>query len=92
MKLTLRLNPKGLRRWHVALADALARRPDMQVSVEWNSNSESLPTAVPLLFALEQLVYGLPPNDTQSAAPAELGRFGAASEPSDLVLDFTAAS
>ena len=30
-----------------------------------------------LLFALERLVYGLPADDTTSAAPADLARFGA---------------
>src|SRR3569832_1266158 len=91
MKLTLRLDPKSVRRWHVSLADALSRRPVVQVGVEWNLDSESLPSAVPLLFALEQLVYGLPPDDTKSVTAAELGRFVAASEAPDLVLDFTAA-
>lgn len=90
MKLTLRLDPRSVRRWHMALADALACRPGMKVSIEWNSTSELLPAVVPLLFALEQLVYGLPPDDTKSATPADLGRFGPASESPDLVLDFTA--
>ena len=89
MQLTLRLNPKGLRRWHVALAETLARRPGTQVSVEWNPGGASLPAAVPLLFALERLVYGLPADDTRSAEPVEFARFGATSEQPDLVLDFT---
>ena len=49
-----------------------------------------MPTAVALLFALERLVYGLPTDDTANAAPADLSRFGAASEAPDLVLDLTA--
>lgn len=90
MRLTLRLDPKRLRRWHVALADTLARRAGTRLSVEWKPDGEPLPTAVALLFALERLVYGLPADDTASAAPADLARFGAASEAPDLVLDFTA--
>jgi len=90
MKLTLRLDPKRLRRWHVALAETLARRPGARVSIEWNPGGEALPTAVTLLFALERLIYGLPADDTTSAAPADLVRFGAASDAPNLVLDFTA--
>ena len=89
MKLTLRLAPKGLRRWHVALADRLARRPGTHVSIEWNPGGEAPPSAVGLLFMLERLIYGLPADDTWTAAPAELARFSAASGSADLVLDFT---
>ncbi|MEA2880308.1 MAG: hypothetical protein QOF14_5504 [Hyphomicrobiales bacterium] len=89
MKLTLRLDPKRLRRWHVALADTLVRRPDTCVSIEWNSTGEPLPTAVALLFALERLVYGLPADDTTNATPADLARFSTPSEAPDVVLDFT---
>src|SRR6187431_1421996 len=90
MRLTLRLDPTRLRRWHVALADTLARRAGTRLSVEWNPGGVPLPTAVALLFGLERLVYGLPVDDTANAAPADLARFGAASEAPDLVLDFTA--
>jgi hypothetical protein len=89
MRLTLRLDPKRLRRWHVALADTLARRDGTRVSIEWNPNGETLPTAVTLLFALERLVYGLPADDTTDATPAGLARFSSPSEAPDLVLDFT---
>ena len=90
MKLTLRLDPLRLRRWHIALAEILARRAGMHLSIEWNRTGEPLPAAVALLFALERLVYGLPADDTVGAAPADLGRFAAASEAPDLVLDLTA--
>ncbi len=90
MKLTLRLDPKRLRRWHVALADTLARRPGLYVGVEWNPGGEALPASVALLFALERLVYGIPADDTASAAPADLAPFSAESERPDLILDFTA--
>src|SRR5947207_1534873 len=89
MKLTLRLNPNALRRWHVALAETFARRPGTHVSIEWNPGGEAPPSAVGLLFALERLIYGLPADDTRKAARSELARFGATSEPPDLVLDFT---
>src|SRR4029077_4798001 len=87
--LTLRLNRKALRRWHVALAEKLARRPRTHVSIVWNLRGESSPSAVGVLFALERLIYGLPADDTRKAAPSELAHFGATSGPPDLVLDFT---
>lgn len=90
MNLTLRLDPNRVRRWHVALADALARRRDTHVSIEWNSTGEPLPSAVSLLFALERLVYGLPTDDMASAAPADLARFGNSAGEPDLILDLTA--
>jgi hypothetical protein len=90
MKLVLRLDPKRLRRWHLALADTLAGRAGTQVSIVWNPNAEPLPSAVPLLFALERLVYGLPADDTASVTPANLARYDGAFDAPDLVLDFTA--
>ena len=42
MKLTLRLDPNRLRRWHVRLAERLARRAGTRVSVEWNAAGEPL--------------------------------------------------
>jgi hypothetical protein len=67
----------------------LARRPGTHVSIEWNPGGEAPPSAVGLLFMLERLIYGLPADDTWTAAPAELARFSAASGSADLVLDFT---
>src|SRR2546421_7746671 len=90
MKLTLRLDPNRVRRWHIALADTLARRADTRISIEWNPTGEPLPTAVPLLFALERLVHGLPADDMATAVPADLARFGDASDTPELVLDLTA--
>src|SRR4051812_13230507 len=67
MKLTLRLDPTRLRRWHVRLAGRLAQRADTRVAVEWNGASEPLPSAVALLFSLERLIYRLPPGDEEAA-------------------------
>lgn len=89
MKLTLRFDPKRLRRWHVALAENLARRAGIYLSIEWNPAGEPLPATVALLFTLERLVYGLPADDTASAAPADFARLNRTFEAPDLVLDFT---
>ena len=89
MRLTLRLDPQRLRRWHVALADTMASRPDTHVSIEWKAGAEPLPAAAALLFSLERLVYGLPADDTATATSGDLARFGSAPEAPDLVLDFS---
>ena len=88
MKLTLRLDPSRLRRWHVRLAEHLARRADTQVSVAWNRAGEAFPSAVALLFTLERLIYRLPPGDEAEAAVEDFVRYAAAHD-ADLVLDFT---
>ena len=90
MKLTLRLNPKRLLRWHLRLAERLSRRPDTQVAVEWNASSAPLPSAISLLFTLERLIYGLPDGDVTAAATVEnFSAFQAGAGTADLVIDFT---
>jgi hypothetical protein len=89
MKLTLRLDPNRLRRWHVRLAERLSRRPDTRVSVEWNTTGEPLPSAVALVFTLERLIYGLPAGDEANASTQDVARYATADN-ADLVLDFTA--
>ena len=88
MKLTLRLDPNRLRRWHVRLAERLARRADTQVSVVWHAAGEPLPSAVALLFMLERLIYGLAPGDEAEATVQDFSRYAAAHD-ADRVLDFT---
>ena len=78
MKLTLRLDPNRLRRWHVRLAERLARRADTQVSVVWHASGEPLPSAVEVLFALERLIYRLPPGDEAGATVQEFSRYAVA--------------
>ncbi len=88
MKLTLRLDPNRLRRWHVGLAERLARRADTRVAVEFTAGAEPLPGAVDLLLRLERLVHGLPPGAEVAAARGDFARF-TADGAADLVLDFT---
>ncbi len=90
MKLTLRFDPNRLRRWHVRLAERLARRADTQVSVAWRAGGEPLPAAVGLLFALERLVYRLAPGDEAGATVQDFSRHTVAAHDADRVLDFTA--
>jgi hypothetical protein len=88
MKLTLRLDPNRLRRWHVRLAERLARRADTQVSVVWHASGEPLPSAVEALFVLERLIYRLPPGDEAGATVQEFSRYAVAHD-ADRMLDFT---
>lgn len=88
MKLTLRLDPNRLRRWHVRLAERLARRADTQVGVAWHAGGEPLPSVVTLLFGLERLIYRLAPGDEAPATVQDFARYTAALE-ADRVLDLT---
>src|SRR5712691_1875634 len=91
MRLILRLDPNRLRRWHVCLVERLEQRPNVELSIEWAETKEKLPLTIPLLFALERLVYGLPGDHPASAAEAkDLAPFlTARREHADLVLDFS---
>lgn len=88
MKLTLRLDPNRLRRWHVRLAERLARRAGTQLSVAWNRAGEPLPSAVALLFMLERLIYRLAAGDEAEAAVEDFARYPGV-HGADRVLDFT---
>lgn len=90
MKLTLRLDPNRLRRWHVRLAERLVRRPDTQVVVEWATPAAPLPPVLAPLMALERLFYGGGADDvTAIATRQDLALFAAAPETADLLIDFT---
>lgn len=93
MNLTLRLDSGHLRRWHVRLAERLARRENVQVAVEFSSGGKPLlPSAIELLLTLERLIYGVPANDiTAPATPDDLAQFRRGDASADRVLDFTAA-
>jgi hypothetical protein len=92
MRVIVRLDPNRLRRWHLRLLNRLAQRPHVQLAVEWMQTAEQLPSAIPLLFALERLIYGLPDGDTIAAVAADdfTPFLASAEEAADVVLDFTA--
>src|SRR5262249_48938027 len=90
MKVTLRLDPSRLRRWHVRLAERLARRAGTQVGIAWSAGAAPLPGTIELLMTLERLIYRLPPGDEAAASKGDLARF-VTDEAADLVIDFTGA-
>lgn len=91
MRLILRLDPNRLRRWHLRLLDRLTKRGDVDLGVRWAATNEKLPSALPLLFALERLVYRLPADGPAAQAqPDEFAPFlDQQKTKADLVLDFT---
>lgn len=91
MRLILRLDPNRLRRWHLRLVDRLTKYPNVELGIQWAATGEEIPSALPLLFALERLVYRLPADG--SAAEAEADAFAPFLDTqktiADLVLDFS---
>lgn len=91
MRLILRLDPTRLRRWHLRLVDRLTTRAGIELGIQWAVIGEKLPSALPLLFALERLVYRLPADGIAAEAEAsDLASFVDTQKvKADLVLDFT---
>ena len=91
---TVRLDRRALRGWHIRLLDQLGQRPDRRVRIAWIEDADGLPPNAELLFRLEAAIHGLPRPGLATAAepvalaPYEAGRGG---EASDLVLDLSGA-
>ncbi|HLN10302.1 MAG TPA: formyl transferase [Xanthobacteraceae bacterium] len=92
VRLTVRLSPTRLRQWHLRLLGRLAKRPGTIVTVVWASGGATLPSAVPLLFALERLIYRLADARISDAAlPGDFAPFTTALPlAADLVIDLSA--
>ena len=90
MRLALRLDPSRLRRWHLDLAERLARRARTTVTLEWAIDFTEPSTALALLCRFESLVYGVPAAALEAVNPAQFAPFAAeANEVADLVIDLT---
>jgi len=93
MKVTLRLDPCRLRRWHVGLAERLARRTGVRLAVEFTDGGPPLPISLELLLSLERLIYGIAGDAiTAPVNPDALARFRHADSSADCVIDFTNAT
>lgn len=89
---TVRLDRRALRGWHIRLLDQLGQRPDRRVRVAWIEDAGGLPPNAELLFRLEAAIHGLPrPGLATAAEPVALALYEAApdGEPVDLVLDLS---
>src|SRR6478609_7548163 len=70
---TVRLDRRALRGWHIRLLDQLGQRPDHRIRVVWVEHSGGLPPNAELLFRLEAAIHGLPrPGLATAAEPVAL--------------------
>src|SRR5947209_17835896 len=90
MRLTLRLDPSRLRRWHLELAERLAGRAHTTVTLEWAIDFTDPSTALALLCRFESLVYGAPAAALEALNPVQFAAFAAEpNDVADLVIDLT---
>src|SRR6185437_8834352 len=86
MKIDLRVDRGALRRWHLDLAERLARRPGAEVGIRLAEGGGRFKSAA-ALFQIETLLFGLGRGGPgASIGEKALGRFAAAGEPY-LVID-----
>lgn len=92
---TVRLNRRSLRGWHIRLLDQLGQRPDRRIRIAWTADAGGLPPNAELLFRLEAAIHGLPrPGLATAAEPValasyEAGAAGAEAGDGEIVLDLS---
>lgn len=89
MRLTVLLDPRELRQWHLRLVRRLAARPETRVQVEWRDGTERLTSTVAVWAAIERALCRLPAKHMLAPAlPADFTPFAKPETgPVDLVLD-----
>jgi len=93
-QITVRLDRRTLRGWHIRLLDQLGQRAERRLRVEWVAGAHGLPPNAELLFRLEAAIHGLPrPGLATAAEPMAFAAYGtdAAADEPDLVLDLSGA-
>ncbi|MGH1570211.1 hypothetical protein ACRAWG_05525 [Methylobacterium sp. P31] len=79
---TVRLDRRTLRGWHIRLLDQLGQRSDRRVRVAWTAGVHGLPSNAELLFRLEAAIHGLPrPGLATAAEPVALAPYEAGFDP-----------
>ncbi len=91
---TVRLDRRSLRGWHIRLLDQLGQRPDRRVRVSWITDAGGLPANTELLFRLEAAIHGLPrPGLATAAEPVALASYETGSgddgDGAEIVLDLS---
>ncbi|GJE10983.1 MULTISPECIES: glucosamine inositolphosphorylceramide transferase family protein [Methylobacterium] len=92
---TVRLDRRALRGWHIRLLDQLGQRPERRIRIAWIEDAGGLPPNAELLFRLEAAIHGLPRPGLATAAepvalaPYEAGRGDDAAAAADIVLDLS---
>ncbi len=73
---TVRLNRRSLRGWHLRLLDRLGQRPDRRIRIAWTEDPGGLPPNAELLFRLEAAIHGLSrPGLATAAEPVALAAY-----------------
>jgi hypothetical protein len=91
---TVRLDRRTLRGWHIRLLDQLGQGPDRRIRISWVDGGGGLPPNAELLFRLEAAIHGLPrPGLATAAEPVALAPYetGADDGAADIVLDLSGA-
>ncbi|MCJ2125807.1 formyl transferase [Methylobacterium sp. J-077] len=94
LRITVRLDRRTLRGWHIRLLDQLGQRAERHLQVAWVAGAHGLPPNAELLFRLEAAIHGLPrPGLATAAEPVALAAYGAdaQADEADLVLDLSGA-
>ena len=91
MKIDLRVDRGSLRRWHLELAERLAKRAGVQVGFRLEAGARVGPKSAELLFQIETLLFGLGRGGpSERIAPEALRCYAGGGEP-DLIIDFARA-
>jgi hypothetical protein len=96
LTVTVRLDRRTLRGWHIRLLDQLGQRADRRVRVAWiaDGTADGLPPNAEWLFRLEAAIHGLPrPGLATAAEPVALTPYAQGPDPggTDLILDLSGA-
>ncbi|NEU12367.1 formyl transferase [Methylobacterium sp. BTF04] len=89
MRLSVRLDGRNIRLWHLRLLAAAAALPRFVVTADPAPGADGLPDNAALLFRLEALIAGLPRDGVSApAAPNSLAAYvGRPAEPPEVILD-----
>jgi hypothetical protein len=90
MKIVLRVDRGSLRRWHLHLAERLAKRNGVAVGFRLEAGAPVAPMSADALFQIETLLFGLGTGVSERIAPEALGPF-ADGRDAYLVIDLAAA-
>ena len=92
MQICLYLDRSRTFRWHLWLAEALARIPGLHVTTAFSPEKRPLPRSCTVIFETERFVYRLKRNNAiDPVDPSQIERLTAAGAgPFDLVIDFAA--
>ncbi|WP_338696893.1 hypothetical protein V5279_10045 [Bradyrhizobium sp. 26S5] len=89
MRVCLHLDPSRLLRWHLWLAEALAKNPRNEVSCTFGSDRHPMPQICRWLLELERLVYGVRGDCATDSIPAALRALPPPTTTPDVVINLS---